>query len=268
MTATWRAYLIASAAAAALVAVAPDGTWRAVAVFVLVAGSAVATVIGVRINRPPVPVAWYLLAAGLGSSATGQLILAVSVHRADTYPSVADAFFLAAYPMLFAALFLVVTGGRWRPRIDAVLDALIVGTAACMVLWVLVVSPTWTSAEGTLAARLVGTAYPVGDLVVLLQLLRVGRVVRVRNASTRLLAASGVTFLLADLVVPVAPYVLAVAAQTRFLDAAWIVGHALLAAAALHPSMARFRTPAVGPASGSTTSATESRAPSRPGRSW
>ncbi|HUX69239.1 MAG TPA: bifunctional diguanylate cyclase/phosphodiesterase [Cellulomonadaceae bacterium] len=249
MTATWRAYLIASVAAAALVAVAQDGPWRAIAVFALVAASVAATVVGVRVNRPPVPVAWYLLAAGLGSSATGQLILAVSAHRADAYPSVADAFFLAAYPLLFAALFLVVTGGRWRLRVDAVLDASIVGTTACMILWVLVVSPTWTAAQGTLAARLVGTAYPVGDLVLLLQLLRVSRAVRVRNASTRLLLAAGAVFVVADLAVPAAPYVLGVAAGVRFLDAGWIVGHALLAAAALHPAMARFRTPAAGPVS-------------------
>ena len=249
MTTPWRTYLIASVAAATLVAVALDGVWRAVAVIVLVAGSAAATVVGVRINKPSVPAAWYLLAAGLSLSATGQLVLAASSRGTDTYPSIGDVFFLSAYPLLFAALFLAVSGGRWRPRIDAVLDALIVGTAASMVLWVFVIDPTWTVPQGTMAARLVGTAYPVGDLVLVLQLLRVSRAVRVRNAATRLLIAAGAMFLVADLAVPAAPYLMEIAVRERLLDGVWIVGHALLAAAALHPSMARIRTPAAGPVS-------------------
>ena len=60
----------------------------------------IAIVVGIRRNRPARPRAWYLLAAGQGAFAMGDLIWNVyrlGLHRELPVPSLADGFYLVAY---------------------------------------------------------------------------------------------------------------------------------------------------------------------------
>lgn len=63
--------------------------------------------VGVRINRPPDRLAWYLVAAAGLSFALGDLAgdyFTDIVHQATPVPSIADLFYLLGYPFLFVGV--------------------------------------------------------------------------------------------------------------------------------------------------------------------
>jgi PAS domain S-box-containing protein len=86
------------------------------------------------------------------------------------FPSPADVFFLAAYPLQMAAVLLLPAGGKRRSRLAAarlVLDTLItVGTVATF-SWFFLLGPALDQASVSGLARALLAAYPVMDLAIL-----------------------------------------------------------------------------------------------------
>ncbi|WP_182111825.1 bifunctional diguanylate cyclase/phosphodiesterase [Actinotalea sp. JY-7876] len=202
--------------------------------------SVVAIVVGVRVHRPVRRAPWYLLAAGVGCWALGDVLWAVVEHvlGSDAFPSVADYAYVLAYPVLAWGLALLSRpAGRTAGR-DALLDALIVATTLGLVLWVFFIAPSWTDPEGTLLERVVGVAYPVGDVVLVTQLVRLMNARR-RTPALVLLGAGFGLVLVADLLFQAGAYLPVLAADMGLIDPLWIAPYACWAAAALHPSMAR-----------------------------
>src|SRR5690606_5591030 len=126
----------------------------------------------------------------------------------------------------------------------AVLDALVAGVAASLVMWVALIQPAWTASEGTMAARLVGAAYPVGDVVLLVMLVYLIALGLGRSVSLRLVGLSLGATLVADVLFQVAPYVPGLAERISLVDTGWLIAYLLFGAAALDPSMARVTHPA------------------------
>lgn len=106
--------------------------WHLVLWSSLAALSAGAIVVGVLRYRPGFPVAWWLLAAAVtvfGAGDTTYNILTTIVGESDPFPSLADVFYLAMYPIMATGLILIIrrrTGGRDR---GSLLDALSLTTA-------------------------------------------------------------------------------------------------------------------------------------------
>src|ERR1700759_4011982 len=68
-------------------------------------GAIVAIVLGVRRYRPRAPHAWLLIAGGIPMLFVGDTIWAVyEINGRDPYPSLADIFYLASYPLFAAGL--------------------------------------------------------------------------------------------------------------------------------------------------------------------
>ncbi|MCU1432113.1 MAG: diguanylate cyclase/phosphodiesterase & domain with sensor, partial [Actinotalea sp.] len=80
-------------------------------------------------------------------------------------------------------------------------------------------------------------AYPVGDLVLLAQLVHLGVRLIAHSVSLRLLAAALLLVLLADGAFQASAYLPVVEENIRLLDTGWLAGSLLWGAAALHPSM-------------------------------
>ena len=85
---------------------------------------------GVRLHRPARRGIWYGLAGGLAVFVAGDVLYSVYAHalHVEPFPSPADALYLASYPLLAAALLIMIrsrTGGRDRP---GPIDALIITT--------------------------------------------------------------------------------------------------------------------------------------------
>ncbi|MCB2175452.1 MAG: bifunctional diguanylate cyclase/phosphodiesterase [Actinomycetales bacterium] len=250
----WKAHLAVGAAAVVAIMSMPDALPRDLVYEALPLSVPVAVVVGLGLHRPRRRAAWVLLAVAGALWALGDAVWAWAEHiiGADPTASLANALYLAAYPMLAVALALV--GRHRRPRRDlpSILDSLVVTAVAALVVWVLILEPVWSTSGGVTVDRVIGAAYPIFDLIVVLQLTFVWVSGTRRPAALTLLLAAVSVVLVSDLVYNVGPYVPALAVVLPWLDAGWLTGYLLWGAAALHPSMAVIDQVAGRPAAGLT----------------
>jgi len=139
-------------------------------------------------HRPERPLAWYLFAVGLLSYVTADIIFYTYqdlLHR-DVFPSLADVFYLAAYPFLTAGLLLLIRSRSPGADRAGLLDALVVTVGLGMVSWVFLVVPYAQTPELTLLERVVSMAYPIMDVLLLATAVRLvvdGAAARRRSGS-------------------------------------------------------------------------------------
>ncbi len=124
---------------------------------------------------PVRPWAPLLLAAGVLSDAIAQGIWTYYeqiLHRPTPFPSWDDAAYLTTYPLLLAGILALPARPlppATRPRV--VLDGLMIMAALVTFSWYFILGPTLLQQGESLGAKLVGTAYPLCDLVLIFCLL-------------------------------------------------------------------------------------------------
>ncbi|MET0728123.1 MAG: GGDEF domain-containing protein [Acidimicrobiales bacterium] len=92
----------------------------------------------------------------------------------EPFPSLADPFYLAFYPLAFLGLLAVpVHGRRQRDVLTLFLDTLTIVVAALMALWYLIIGPILAEPSDSALATVLAVGYPIGDLVLVLGLARV-----------------------------------------------------------------------------------------------
>ena len=214
----------------------PQGSLAASLVYDGLGAAAAAVMLAVARGR----LTWLLFAAGTLLWAGGDAVYSYYVHRLhqDPFPSVADALYLAAYPLLAAGVFGLVRQRAGRSR-AAVLDASIVATGVGLVLWTFVMQPIAHDGSVGVAARVVALAYPAFDVLLLAMLARLFVSGAVRDTGIRLLAASFAVLTCADVAYSV--FTAYTSYDGGLFDAGWLLSYVLWAAAALHPSS---KTPA------------------------
>jgi signal transduction histidine kinase len=210
-------------------------------------GAILAIAIGVRRYRPNARHAWLLVAGGLFMFWIGDLLWAVyEIGGRDPYPSLADIFYIAGYPLLAGGLF--VATRRRMPIIDirAPIDAAIVAASALLFEWFYVIGPTLSDSTLSWQETVVTIAYPVLDVIVLAVAVRfvMGRgwnVVALRLLVLGLgLTLLGDALYSLDVVSRLNSYIYAV-------DTMLLAGVLLIGLAGLHPSMTAFTAEASEP---------------------
>ncbi|HXK09349.1 MAG TPA: hypothetical protein VMT70_06890 [Vicinamibacteria bacterium] len=142
----------------------------------LLAGSAFAFACRDRLEADnPARPAWLLLSQGVLSMFAGQLCLApFQVVNGETpFPSVADMFFVLAYPFLIASFLVFLNAYREAGfPIGSLAErvGIVAGVGAVGVLVALPLLRPVAATGGTLLERILNVAYPVLDLVLLLPL--------------------------------------------------------------------------------------------------
>ncbi|HEY3260658.1 MAG TPA: GGDEF domain-containing protein [Pseudonocardiaceae bacterium] len=216
-----------------------------------VSGSAVvALLVGVHRNRPLRRSPWLLLAAGQLLTTAGEVVFDVN-HRIlgnTAEVSMADPLYLAAYPMLAAGLMMMVRLRTPGWDMPSIIDAAIVAISAALLSWMFLISLSALAADTTPLSRVVASAYPVMDLLLLTIAARLMLGAGSRAASFRLLSAGLILLLLSDTGYGVQT-VLGGYRNGNLLDAGWLMAAALVGAAGLHPSMPKVteHSPAAGP---------------------
>jgi diguanylate cyclase (GGDEF)-like protein/PAS domain S-box-containing protein len=216
-------------------------TWAAIGL-----SGAIAVLVGIRLHRPSRRLPWLLLAGVLASFTAGDTtynILTDFLQVENPFPSVADGFYLAVYPMLAAALLVFIRARSGGDNRAALLDALLPTAGLGLLSWVFLMAPYLRDTDLTLAEKLTSIAYPLGDVLALAMLLRLITAQGRKPVSLTILGA-GVTGLLVTDVV----YGLRQLAGTWTVggptDAGWVFFYAAIGISALHPSMTGL-TPAV-----------------------
>ncbi|MEU1852524.1 EAL domain-containing protein [Streptomyces sp. NPDC019990] len=201
-------------------------------------------VLGVFLNQPAHRFPWLLLAAGNLAFVTGQAyqIILIQFHGQNTFPSIADGFYLAAYPLYAAGLLgFVRWRTSWRDRASLV-DALTLTVGLALLSWLFLIEPYARITDLTWVQKAFSIAYPLGDILVLAMLLRLlaGRVGKSR--SLMLLTAGTLGLLTTD----VAYGLIQLNGTWRtgtVVDLGWAVLYGAWAAAALDPSMRSLTRP-------------------------
>jgi signal transduction histidine kinase len=186
---------------------------------------------------------WQLFALGLLGQVAGDAIFAVyevSLGREPPSPSIADAFYLAGYPLLALGVLLVLRQLGGQTSRAAILDTLVIFSGVALVQWVFFIDPYNHMPFGTEFARLVAMAYPAVDILLLVALAQLLVGPGGRTRAYRLLLVSVALWVIADEV-----YGLNVDSYRGgdWVDALWLGSYVVWAAAALEPSMARVAVP-------------------------
>jgi signal transduction histidine kinase len=232
-----RGFLLAGIVAIAAYFVLPS---RPQAIWYVVIGlsAVIALVVGPRRYLSAERLPWYLFAAGIGAWVCGDAIFDyydVQLGREPPLPSVADALYLAGYPLLAAGLVLLLRRlGVIAGRV-ALVDAAIMSVGLGLVQWIFVVDPYANDTGLSLNERIFGGAYPAMDVLLLAAFAQLLVSPAWRLRAYQLLIASFLAVLVADELY--AHYVESYALGS-WIDLFFLLGYVLVGAAALHPSMA------------------------------
>ncbi|MEV4516734.1 EAL domain-containing protein [Dactylosporangium sp. NPDC049525] len=246
-----RAYVCLAVALSAVYYLTPDSPLRSMLWTAIASSSVVAVVTGVARHRPAQPLPWVLTAAGLASYSVGETLYywpQLADGEQPLGPSLADVFYLAMYPLLAAALTILVR--RQSPGGDraALLDASIITVGMALLTWVFLIHPYLDGSGGSALERVTAVSYPLGDVLVLAVLARLGSGRTAGSTSFRLLLVSLLALLATDGIFTWQ--------QLRgqfdvggWVDVGWIVFYVGIGCAALHPDMRRLAEPVpAGPA--------------------
>jgi two-component system, cell cycle response regulator len=195
--------------------------------------SAVACLVrGTLVREARLP--WLLIGAGLASWALGDVWWTIFFEHAQSvpYPSIADAFYLASYPALYAAILLLVKARVRRfPRslwLDGAIGCLAVAAGGAALL-----APTLSgSMESSPAVATTNLAYVLGDLLLLVFVVGAVAMTGWRPGRRWLMIAGGIGLTaLADAVYLHQASTSGYVAGT-WLDSLWIAGAFMIAVAA------------------------------------
>jgi signal transduction histidine kinase len=113
---------------------------------------------------------WRLMALALSAETLGDVIQAVYDVglRHSPFPSLADPFYLAFYPLLLLALVLVPVAAATPTKLQkTMLDGATIVIGGSAVVWYFVLGPTAVDGGQSTLAMAVSMAFPVGDLFLL-----------------------------------------------------------------------------------------------------
>jgi two-component system, cell cycle response regulator len=154
-------------------------------------------------GHPRLRSAWRLLAAGSILYLAGDVAQTIyELQGPLPFPSVADALYLAFYPLMLSGLLRFPAGRRDRgARARLMLDLAVVAIAGAMVVTYVVLGTTLRQGGPDALSNLVSLAYPVGDMILLVGL---GSVLLRRTAASssralQFMAAGLLFFVAADL---------------------------------------------------------------------
>ncbi len=243
----WRYFLAGGAVLVVVYFLLPNPSDQNLLYSFLGVASVVGIVVGVRLQRPPERLGWYLLAAAGGCFTLGDgtwELYSLVLHTTVPFPSAADALYLAGYPFLFVGLIRVTrTPGRASSREDTV-DAAIIAMGALTVSWHFLMDSYVREESLSYFGKLITLAYPMMDVALLYLVCRALLFGTAKRPAHKLLAAAMLIMCVADFTYDL--LVLHNGYTTgNLVDALYLAEYVLIAAAALHPSMADGGEPTV-----------------------
>lgn len=232
-----RAALLGLLALCAAYLVLPDGTARDVGNSVIGVLAMVLALVGAR-RLTARRRGWLVVLAGFSLWVAGDALFTVEQGylRLDTYPVPSDVLYLSGYVVLTVGLLRLVRGRQRGMDPTPILEALIVAAGFGTVVGTFLVAPIAADSTTSVLGRLVATAYPVGDVVLVGVLVRLWTSVGSRNPAFRFLMLSMAATTAADLVWNAFALVDPLATTPRWLDVLWLLGYVAAAAAACSPS--------------------------------
>jgi len=195
---------------------------------------------GIAWRRPRERSGWTLLTAACGLFVAGDGVYTfydLVLHRDAPFPSIADAIYLLGYPLLFLGVARVTRLGAAPGAREGWADAGMVSLGGLALSWHLLMGSTADDTSLSIAGRLVTLAYPVMDIGILFIIVSAMIMRSARRSADSILALAVAVMLVADFA-----YDLQVLHATYSAggptDGMFLANYVLMAAAAIHPSVA------------------------------
>jgi len=218
----------------------PNATSQNVDYTFLGSASVLFILIGVHLHHPQRRMGWYCVAAAgafftLGDDA--YTVYSNVLHISIPFPSYADALYLSGYPFLFLGVFTLTRGSDSSTQRENTADAAIVAMGALAISWHFLMDSYVNNVTLTTFGLVVNMAYPIMDIALVFIVFRTLLFRKSQSSSLRLLAATMSVMFVADFI-----YDLLVLhgsyTSGNAVDGLYLLEYVLIAAAALHPSMA------------------------------
>ena len=155
---------------------------------------------GIIRHRPRRRLGWVMITAGFTAWVIGDLAYTIENDLLGLAwdPAPSDAIYLSAYGLLAAVLLYMVRGRFGTTDRTALLDASIIAIGAAVLAAVTVIQPLTTDTSISLLGKVVGSAYPIGDVLLLAMAMRLWSGSGASSLSHRLLTGALVVTLAAD----------------------------------------------------------------------
>ena len=202
--------------------------------------SVVLILVGIRVLKPESPRAWYLVAVAGALFAVGDLVgdyYSDIVQTATPVPSLSDAFYLCAYPFLFLGVIRLSRNPDHQSAREDYADAGVIALGSLAIAWHFLLNSYVHENGLSPLGRLVALAYPIMDVVLVFVLFRSVVFGSKRRPFHWLLVAAMSTMFVADFIFDLLALHNAYS-TTSFVNALFLAEYVLIAAAALHPSVA------------------------------
>jgi signal transduction histidine kinase len=260
----WRAFTIAATGAAILsvafvlwtalriggdqATIAVDDIGEAVAALIAAVSCGLAATRTTNRTR----LAWAFFAASAASWGIGEVVWSVyevGLGVSVPFPSAADAGFLLAIPLAVAGVFAFTSApARLATRGEALLAGAIVALSLLFVAWALGLGMVYDTSAASPPARLIGLAYPLGDIVTITVLvLALRRARRTELGSMFLLLGGLAAAATADSAFAYLTASGAYQAIGSLLDAGWVIGYLMIALAPIWPATDTEKVRSEGP---------------------
>ncbi|MER5208037.1 aminotransferase class I/II-fold pyridoxal phosphate-dependent enzyme [Streptomyces sp. NPDC002825] len=198
-----------------------------------------AILVGVHLHRPARRWPWLVLAAAnltfVGGD-TAYNALEAFFGQTRPFPSVADALYLATYPLFAVGLFGFIRYRAVGRDLAVLLDALILTSGLALLCWVNLITPLARSEGMTWTEKAISIAYPLGDVLMLAMLARLLVPGGLRSRSVQLLTLGTCGILASDVIYGILQLKGTWQVGTPW-DLGWVVFFTAWGLAALHPSM-------------------------------
>ncbi|MEP6462671.1 MAG: bifunctional diguanylate cyclase/phosphodiesterase [Frankiaceae bacterium] len=236
-------FLLAAGVLTAVYATNPENSRGLIAYLAIGLGVGGAILWGTRRYRPTICTGWYLLAAAPPLGGVGMALRRPLAGASNVLISlIPDFITIAAYLLLIAGLFSFLRARRGAGA-DSALDAGLMGVAALLLSWAMLISPVLATADMPAAYKAINGAYPTISVAVLF----LGALIAMTEVRGLFafwaLALAWVGLITGDLVYALA----SVGTATLPLwvaNCAYCAFYGLLGAAGLHPSMVSLGRPA------------------------
>ena len=204
----------------------------------------IAAFVGTRVNRPEKSLPWYLLAAAMFTLINGDTIYNILTdvfHENEPFPSAADASYLFTYPLAAGGIMMMIRLRNPRRDVTALVDALLFASGLTLILWVFIITPTVDQSVPWFNSA-VSLGYPIGDVLLLVVIMRLLAGGGLRGPSAILLVVGSLGLMTSDVA-----YLTVRLYGTWHVgspaDLGWVVFYISWACAALHPSMLDLTRP-------------------------
>ncbi|MGI5404065.1 aminotransferase class I/II-fold pyridoxal phosphate-dependent enzyme [Streptomyces sp. CA-135486] len=214
-----------------------DVTWAVIGL-----ASVCAILLGIRMHRPAHRWPWLVLAAANFTFTAGDTtynILNTFFDQQNPFPSLADVFYLATYPLFAIGLFGFIRYRTTGRDLASLLDALILTSGLALLSWVFLITPNAQAADTTWIQRAISIAYPLGDVLMLAMLARLLTPGGLRSPAIQLLTVGTIGILVSDVLYGLLQLKGAWQVGTP-MDLGWVVFFTAWGLAALHPSMVKL----------------------------